>query len=201
MNKPLINLRSFESPEEKEEPIQLEESELPVIRVERIPERGETSSCGRVPLVRFKRLIKDEGSQQGHLNYEISLSRTGDTCLLKGHLHYTLTMACDRCLQSFGWDYDEPFQLTLIPQAMAETYTREIVLSEDDLDTAFYEGEELDLTFCMEEQLLLSLPFKRICQDSCLGLCGQCGCNLNQEPCQCDVNDFIDNPFSGLKLS
>ena len=58
-------------------------------------------------------------------------------------------------------------------------------IEEDDLTTAFYENEEIDLGHLMREQFCLSLPMKPLCQQDCRGLCPVCGTNLNRSGCDC----------------
>ena len=55
----------------------------------------------------------------------------------------------------------------------------------------------LDLDELMREQLLLSLPEKRLCKEDCAGLCPQCGANRNEVACGCERNPG-DSPFAAL---
>ena len=58
-------------------------------------------------------------------------------------------------------------------------------IEEDDLTTAFYENDEIDLGQLMQEQFYLALPMKPLCRDDCKGLCPECGTNLNRGTCDC----------------
>ena len=51
-------------------------------------------------------------------------------------------------------------------------------IEEDDLTTAFYENDEIDLGQLMREQFYLALPMKPLCRDDCQGLCP----DLRHEP-------------------
>ena len=42
--------------------------------------------------------------------------------------------------------------------------------------------EELDLAGWTRDALALELPPQLTCREDCLGLCGQCGANLNEDP-------------------
>ena len=46
-------------------------------------------------------------------------------------------------------------------------------------------GNVIDLDDVIREQVYLSLPIKRLCRETCSGLCPSCGLNLNKEQCQC----------------
>jgi uncharacterized protein len=48
-----------------------------------------------------------------------------------------------------------------------------------------YQGNQLELAPMLREHVILSAPMQPICGDDCLGLCVQCGKNLNEGSCQC----------------
>ena len=48
------------------------------------------------------------------------------------------------------------------------------------------------------EQILLALPLKTICSESCKGLCPHCGQNLNVEQCSC-AEPVEDPRWAALK--
>ena len=61
----------------------------------------------------------------------------------------------------------------------------DVEVADDDLSTAFYENDEIDLGALMHEQFVLSLPMKPLCSEGCKGLCPVCGTNLNKGTCDC----------------
>jgi uncharacterized protein len=61
----------------------------------------------------------------------------------------------------------------------------EIELLEEDLETGFISGDEIELDDIFKEQLYLALPIKSLCREGCLGLCPICGTDLNIQRCQC----------------
>jgi uncharacterized protein len=79
---------------------------------------------------------------------------------------------------------DASFDLRYQPHAL-NTGSDEREIEEDDLSTAFYENDEIDLGQLMREQFYLSVPMKPLCQDDCRGLCPVCGTNLNRGTCEC----------------
>jgi len=50
----------------------------------------------------------------------------------------------------------------------------------------------------IEEQVLISIPEKKLCSTSCKGLCQRCGVNLNRQSCLCN-EEIEDHPFAVLK--
>ncbi len=71
-------------------------------------------------------------------------------------------------------------------------------IQEDDLGTAFYRDETIDLGELVREQLYLALPMKPLCSDSCRGLCPHCGTNLNRGACDCRT-EWRDPRFEKLR--
>jgi DUF177 domain-containing protein len=103
---------------------------------------------------------------------------------LVGGVKTTLELPCSRCLESFTMPVDQTFDLRYQPHAH-NTGEGEREIEEDDLTTAFYENDEIDLGQLMREQFYLVLPMKPLCSEACQGLCPVCGKNLNRESCDC----------------
>ena len=56
---------------------------------------------------------------------------------------------------------------------------------------------KLDLDETVTGEVVLSLPQKHLCSDTCLGRCQTCGKNLNEGNCSCD-NKEIDPRLAAL---
>lgn len=127
----------------------------------------------------------------------IDIRKDKDKFHLVGRVKTTLEMPCSRCLEPFTVDVDAPFDLRYQPHAEHHGGgDREV--EADDMDTAFYENDEIDLGQLMEEQFYLSLPMKPLCQDDCKGLCSNCGTNLNRATCDCNTT-WEDPRLEALK--
>lgn len=63
--------------------------------------------------------------------------------------------------------------------------------NQEDDSIAYVEGDELDVAEAVVENVISTLPIKRLCSIDCKGLCQKCGIDLNKETCQCD-NEEID---------
>jgi uncharacterized protein len=116
---------------------------------------------------------------------------------LVGSVQTTLELTCGRCLEPYTAPVDQSFDLRYHPHAR-NTGEGEIELEDDDLTTAFYQNDEIDLGHLMQEQFCLSLPMKPLCRDDCKGLCVVCGANLNGETCACK-RDWEDPRLATLK--
>lgn len=120
-----------------------------------------------------------------------------DQFRLAGGVKTTLELPCSRCLEPFVWPVDAEFDLRYQPHAH-NTGEGEREVEEDDLTTAFYDNDEIDLGQLMTEQFVLSLPMKPLCQDECKGLCPTCGTNWNRGSCECS-NTWEDPRLAALK--
>jgi len=116
---------------------------------------------------------------------------------LTGTIRTTLELPCSRCLEPFTSPVDASFDLRYQPHAL-NTGNDEREIEEDDLSTAFYENDEIDLGQLMREQFYLSVPMKPLCQDGCRGLCPVCGTNLNRGTCACK-QDWEDPRLAVLR--
>ena len=116
---------------------------------------------------------------------------------LAGRVKTTLELPCGRCLEPFTIPVDAPFDLRYQPHTH-NTGEGEQEIEEDDLTTAFYENDEIDLGLLMREQFYLALPMKPLCAEDCRGLCPVCGTNLNGETCSCK-HDWEDPRLAALK--
>jgi uncharacterized protein len=120
-----------------------------------------------------------------------------DRFRLVGGVSTTLEQSCSRCLEPFRQTVDSAFDVRYLPQS--ENIGRdEREVEEDDLSDAFYRDEQIDLRQLMEEQFYLALPMKPLCRDDCKGLCPNCGTNLNETTCKCEVR-WEDPRLAGLK--
>ena len=120
-----------------------------------------------------------------------------DQFQLTGRVQTTLELPCSRCLEAFRRPVDAAFDLRYQPRTL-NTGEGEREIEEDDLTTAFYEGDTIDLGQLMREQFYLALPMKPLCSDDCQGLCPVCGTNLNRGQCSC-TRDWDDPRLAALK--
>jgi uncharacterized protein len=130
------------------------------------------------------------------LSFDIDRQETG-RYRVAGRLTGELELACSRCLEPFRLPVTTEFDLRYVPRVEnAGDGEREV--EEDDLSTAFYDGDEIDLVQLITEQFQLALPMKPLCRDDCKGLCPHCGTNLNTGACDCD-RKWEDPRFAALK--
>jgi uncharacterized protein len=113
---------------------------------------------------------------------QLRCHRTGPELFFSGEAEGTAEGQCARCLEPFETEFATSFSFVYLPRDGGD-------LSQDsldgELDVGFYDGYEVDLSPLLRERLLLSLPTLPVCKEDCLGLCANCGANLNQGPCGC----------------
>jgi uncharacterized protein len=117
------------------------------------------------------------------LGVRVEYSRSGLDLFFQGALHGQVVGTCARCLEEYAFGLDHRFDFVLTPRAAAGVEPAR--LTADDLALSYYEGEEIDLTPLVHEQIILALPTRALCGEGCRGLCPRCGANLNAGPCGC----------------
>lgn len=111
---------------------------------------------------------------------------------LIGRMAVSIQDSCDRCLIAFGSERDIPFSILL-------TSNTDLVQN-DENDVIFYTDQEeaVDIRPVLAENILVNRPLKRLCTVDCKGLCSSCGCNWNEQDCNCSQGSF-DSRWDALK--
>ena len=84
--------------------------------------------------------------------------------------------ACDRCAVMTNRRYAYQFRHILVAKLSEES-------GDDYIEAPDY---KLDTDALIRDDILLELPSKLVCQESCKGLCSKCGKNLNEGSCTCN---------------
>ncbi len=112
----------------------------------------------------------------------VAYYRAGQELFFQGHIDGSVVGHCARCLEEYTFDIGKDFFVVLVPK---EELPGEVELTDDELDLSFYEGDHVDLSPLVREQIILALPTRPLCRDDCKGLCATCGANLNTQACTC----------------
>jgi uncharacterized protein len=115
-----------------------------------------------------------------------------------GRLNAEIELTCSRCLEPFTTPVSTDFDLSYVPRT-ENVGEGEREVEEDDLATAFYSSNQIDLGQLIVEQLQLAVPMKPLCDGTCKGLCPQCGTNLNTGSCDCH-QEWEDPRLAALKM-
>ena len=92
---------------------------------------------------------------------------------------FTFSFRCDRCYERFDRDFAFRFHHILVTSLPEEN-------SDDYIEAPDY---MLDTDALLRDDILLELPSKFLCKDSCKGLCPKCGKNLNNGSCACSKGE------------
>lgn len=134
----------------------------------------------------------------GPVRGELSIIREFDHLRLNGKVTAPASFSCSRCLADFDSLIESSFTIFFRKDAGAHIDKDEIELGETDLISSSYNGDEIDLTHEIEEQVAMEIPLKPLCSNSCKGLCHVCGIDLNRSQCSCG-SENISLKFSALK--
>lgn len=91
---------------------------------------------------------------------------------------------CGRCLESVRLHLDLAFAEAFRPGEEPGSGDEP---GEGDKVVTYFQGDTIDLSSSVAENIVLNLPMKPLCRSDCRGLCPRCGCNLNVESCKCPV--------------
>ncbi len=108
------------------------------------------------------------------------------------HVETTAHYICDRCLVEYERPFAEKFEV------LFHIGTRDLITDEEDVIILPPETVDIDLTDRLQEFLILNVPMKMLCTDTCKGICAGCGADLNHEACRCTAPP-IDPRWAKLK--
>jgi uncharacterized protein len=118
---------------------------------------------------------------------------------VSGRIHAKPMLECCRCLESFPFPIDADVSVEMAPASTLES-AADHELDRSELDTEFYQGEEIEPVAIIKEQLLIAVPMVPLHDVNCRGLCPLCGKDLNESGCACKRDDQgTSGAFSVLK--
>jgi uncharacterized protein len=144
--------------------------------------------------VQFDDDIKVIGPLTGH----VRMRRTNQGLLVDGWVDLTLELSCNRCLKEFEQPMHVTFEELFYPtvDVVSGLPLPHTEINEEDtfpIDA----HHQVDLTEAVRQNVLVALPMVTLCQEDCLGLCPQCGHDLNLGPCEC--KPVVDERLSVLQ--
>ena len=138
-----------------------------------------------------------EAELAGPVAGHVRLHRTNQGIFVDGAVSAPIRQECTRCLTDFTTTLTFPLREEFYPTIDVTTGA---ALNEPHSEEAFpiNQRHELDLREAIRQNLVLALPVKALCDEDCLGLCPQCGKNLNEGPCNCQPASE-DERFGALR--
>lgn len=122
------------------------------------------------------------------IRLDLRIEAVTEGVLVSGVVRATLTGECSRCLTEVSEGVEIDVQ---------ELYMYPEKAGSEDEDASVMEGESIDLEPLVRDEVLLDLPFMPLCRADCLGLCAECGADLNDAP-EHEHGDRTDPRWAGL---
>lgn len=97
--------------------------------------------------------------------YSLTVKLVNDQYFLYGSIEADLKLTCDRCLE----DYDSSLKLNYSYE-IAEIKDKNIKEQYIEEEILFIVNGVLNIKEIINEEIILNLPFKKICDDSCEGI-------------------------------
>ena len=128
-----------------------------------------------------------------------------DGLVFTGRIEAPLTAECTRCLKPIDPDWTVNATLFFPYDAPGADDGRgtgevEIIAGEDEAEDVYplsSDGAFADMESPLRDTLVDALPLQPLCREDCLGLCPQCGVDLNEDPDH--HHDVTDIRFAALE--
>ncbi|MDM8532574.1 DUF177 domain-containing protein [Anaerolineales bacterium HSG25] len=127
----------------------------------------------------------------------LKLLSVGHNVLITGALQATVQQDCGRCLNRFDTVITIDLEEEFFPSVDVNTGSSLNVTAEVEETNLIDDQHVLDLTRITQQELILAAESIRYCREACLGLCPQCGQDLNLATCDCDT-EKIDARWADL---
>lgn len=116
---------------------------------------------------------------------DLRLEAAVGAVVARGPAGVPATLTCSRCLSEF------PGRITA---DVVATFG-----NAEDEDSRPISGDgRIDLADAVREELAMAMPATPVCRPGCLGLCAECGTDLNTDPCG-GHEDASSSPFAALE--
>ena len=100
----------------------------------------------------------------------VTVHRIIDDVAVSGRVQASLIGTCVRCLEDMRVDADVKLSFSVSPRSAAKQLPEELELTPEDLDREFYDGLNVILDDVVRENLILEVPMKPLCSESCEGI-------------------------------
>jgi uncharacterized protein len=122
---------------------------------------------------------------EGPLRLGLSLDRRGDEIWIRGKLQLVAVQQCGRCLADYSERLDLELEVFCAKVRNPKVVGARVIEEEDD-GVHLHDGRVLSIDSEIREAVILGLPMKPLCKETCAGLCPRCGEDKNQGPCRCE---------------
>lgn len=159
---------------------------------------------------------------QTPIHIDAQVTPVGSKVDIKGDAKTLISGSCDRCTVPVSSAVSADISTFLMPKTQFSTHdkpggkvihgpTRDTkpsrhhshskapVLTDaegehEDISFGSFDGQILELTPIIREQLILQIPMRSLCSENCKGLCVECGENVNEQKCICKNGPTLVSP-------
>ena len=118
---------------------------------------------------------------------EVRFLRTHQGILAYADIEVEANLTCSRCLTGFSQSTLHRIEEEYLPEVDLNTGQQLELLPDDESGFSIGDDHTIDLNEALRQYLIGGESMKPLCQAECLGLCHECGSNLNQGTCECDA--------------
>jgi uncharacterized protein len=116
---------------------------------------------------------------------KVQVIRTHQGFLVRAELKVQVVLTCSRCLNQFELLFELKMEEESFPTVDLVTGKTTFPPEEGDGVIHLDDQHVLDMEDVIRQYVLTEAPIKPLCLKRCLGLCPECGTNLNEEKCNC----------------
>jgi uncharacterized protein len=135
-------------------------------------------------------------SISGAARAEMDIVRGDNDYYCTGLVVCVARLDCSRCLESYPATLQGEIDFSIVETSGGPEIDR------DELpETAIViprGTSPVDITGPVREAILLEIPLKPLCRETCRGLCPYCGINRNEQQCNCTM-ETTDPRWDGLR--
>lgn len=173
-----------------------------LIHIDNIPEEGLTLELEE-PATAFPVLANMEREKEAvfckPVRIRLHVATIEGMVNVSGTIDTKAIFHCSRCLDECETSIESSFELTYVKELPdIEGDEDDIEVSPEEMGLILYTGDTIDLREAVQQEVIMALPFRPLCEPECKGLCPRCGANLNRDACDCHTTDF-SLKFAALK--
>ena len=140
-------------------------------------------------------LERDDIIRTEQIRASLSIQHSGEEYFCQGTIEGDIVMECARCLGEFVGTYSGKTDFIVRCYQPVKADEKDVPDDEEYVD--LLDDSTADISYIVNQTLMLALPMKPICQESCKGLCSNCGVNKNEKECDCKTQAY-DERWEGL---
>lgn len=153
------------------------------IPVDAVGDFGFENSLSFKPEILGEILLNDDIKPLNPLNIHYVLTRQGEMIHAEVNIKSEVETQCSICLGSLKYPIDLNLTTDYLPALDDMQGDLEALRQSQEIG---YYRKDICLGAFILSEIVLSMPIRYECKNSCKGLCPECGINLNEGLCSCE---------------